>query len=270
MSVELASISATIAAAGSTPELLVFFVIGLLAGAHCLGMCGPLVSVYAKNVSDRGQRRRSDEVTLFDVRQHTLFNLGRAGSYAVVGGLFGLLGGTVFATAGTVGAASDGVRGLTGILVGAIIVLTGLYYVLGRGGPLERVRIPVLSDLGGRVVGVATTQVGRVAGSPRIAGLGAVHALLPCPIIYPAYLSAFAVGDPIRGALALGVLGLGTIPTLLAYALAIGSLGVATRTRLHRVLGVAFLVLGYLPLQHGLMQFGIHLPHPPVPYYQPL
>ena len=31
-----------------------------------------------------------------------------------------------------------------------------------------------------------------------------------------------------------------------------------------------FLVLGYLPLAHGLMLVGIHLPHPTIPVYQPL
>ena len=94
---------------------------------------------------------------------------------------------------------------------------------------------------------------------------------MPCPIIYPAYLYAFALGDPVRGALSLAVLGLGTIPTLFVYGTALGSLSTSSRVRLHRLLGVAFIVLGYIPIQHGLMlAFGIHLPHPPIPFYQPL
>jgi len=93
---------------------------------------------------------------------------------------------------------------------------------------------------------------------------------LPCPIIYPAYLYAFALGDPVRGALSLGVLGLGTIPTLFLYGTVLTSMGTKQRVRLHRGLGAVFLVLGYIPLQHGLMLYGIHLPHPPIPFYQPL
>jgi len=40
--------------------------------------------------------------------------------------------------------------------------------------------------------------------------------------------------------------------------------------RLHRVLGVVFIALGYIPLQHALMLLGVDLPHPPIPFYQPL
>jgi sulfite exporter TauE/SafE len=93
---------------------------------------------------------------------------------------------------------------------------------------------------------------------------------LPCPILYPAYLYALALGDPVRGAVALGLLGLGTVLTLLPYGLAFGSLSVARRQSLHRVMGVFFVALGYLPLAHGLMLFGVDLPYPDVPFYQPL
>ena len=103
-----------------------------------------------------------------------------------------------------------------------------------------------------------------------LAGLGTVHGLLPCPIIYPAYRYAFALGDPVRGALSLFVLGVGTIPTLFLYATLLTSIGTRRRIQRHRVLGAAFLVLGYVPLQHGLMLYSIHLPHPPIPFYQPL
>jgi hypothetical protein len=37
---------------------------------------------------------------------------------------------------------------------------------------------------------------------------------------------------------------------------------------MHRALGLAFLALAYVPLSHGLMQFGVQLPHAglPVPW----
>ena len=49
----------------------------------------------------------------------------------------------------------------------------------------------------------------------------------------PPYRYAFALGDPVRGALSL-------------------------------------FALGYIPLQHGLMLYGIRFPYPPIPFYQPL
>jgi len=50
--------------------------------------------------------------------------------------------------------------------------------------------------------GLLSSRVDRLATSPGIVALGAVHGLMPCPIIYPAYLYAFSLGSPTRGALA--------------------------------------------------------------------
>jgi hypothetical protein len=257
-------------APGELPAFLavdaaVFLVVGLLAGAHCLGMCGPLVSVYADRLRER---EGTEALTLRQVRQHALFNLGRAASYAVVGAAFALVGRVAADAFGTVTTLGTYVRGVTGLLVGVAIVGTGAAYVAGdyRGlalpGPLARVF--------GRLTTALTRRVDALVGDARIVGLGAVHGLLPCPVIYPAYLYAFALADPARAALLLGLLGLGTIPTLFAYGTLLGSLSPARRAGLHRALGVAFLLLGYLPLSHGLMLLGVHLPHPHVPFYGPL
>ncbi len=256
-------------------DLLVFAIVGLLAGAHCLGMCGPLVTAYADRFRTDGGHRKEGErgagrghLTLYEVRQHALFNLGRTASYALLGGLFALLGGLVFVSLDGVTATGDAVRGAVGIAVGLAIVASGVRYLRGSAGPAHG--IPIVGATFAFASGLLASRVDRLANSPGIVGLGAVHGLLPCPIIYPAYLYAFALGDPLRGALALGVLGLGTIPTLFAYGTLLGGLGTASRRRLHRALGAAFLVLGYVPLQHGLLLYGVHLPHPPIPFYQPL
>ena len=254
-------------AAGNV-DIVVFLLIGVLAGAHCLGMCGPLVTTYADRMAEKGATRRTDTLSLLEVRQHALFNLGRTASYAVIGGVFGLLGAAAFTSADAVTAVGDSVRGGVGILVGIAIIASGLYYLRGRPGIPHG--LPVFGPVFGRLSSLLVTRIDRLATSPGIAGLGAIHGLLPCPIIYPAYLYAFALGDPLRGALSLGALGLGTIPALFAYGALLGSLSTTTRIRFHRVLGVGFLVLGYVPLQHGLMLYGIDLPHPHIPFYQPL
>jgi sulfite exporter TauE/SafE len=259
----------TDAVAGSA-DLLVFLVVGLFAGAHCLGMCGPLVSIYADRVAEHSESRREDTLTLFAVRQHLLFNAGRAVGYAAIGALFGLLGGTLFTSIDAVSPVGDVVRGTTGIMVGLFILVAGISYLFrGVHAPLPE-GVPGVSKLFNWVSGHLTSRVNRLAGSPRIVGLGTVHAVLPCPIIYPAYLYAFAIGDPVRGGMVLGVLGLGTMPTLLAYGTMIGTVSTKRRVSLHRGLGVAFLLLGYIPLSHGLMLLGFDVPHLNVPYYQPL
>ncbi|MEF8775144.1 MAG: sulfite exporter TauE/SafE family protein [Haloarculaceae archaeon] len=254
------------AVAASSPDgvgLIVFALVGLLGGAHCLGMCGPLVTTYA----DRMAVGRPDRTDWPVLRQHLLFNLGRTVSYAFIGALFGAVGMVLFDAADVLALARH-VRGVTGVVVGAVILATGLGYLFrGRGGPET---IPGLGGLFGTVAARLTARVDRWVQGPRIVGLGMIHGLLPCPILYPAFLYALARGSPVWGFLSLAVLGLGTVPTLFAYGTVVGAVGPGLRTRLHRVLGAVFLVLGYLPLAMGLRSLGVPAPMLPVPFYQPL
>ena len=254
-------------------DVVLFLVIGLLGGAHCIGMCGPLVTIY----SDKMDRARPDggnptasaqgrqsHLTLYEVRQHALFNVGRATSYTLIGTLLGLLGSLVFVGVGELTATADLVRGAVGVVVGALVVAIGVNYLLGR--VTAGVHLPGT----GKVMGWLTSWVDRLVNGPGILGLGAVHGLLPCPILYPAYLYAFASGSAVAGGVALASLGLGTIPAVFAYGTLIESVGATQRKRLHQVLGLAFLVLGYVLFAHGLMSLGYHIPHPSLPFWNPL
>ncbi|KPN29143.1 hypothetical protein SY89_03377 [Halolamina pelagica] len=244
-------------------ETVVFLVVGLLGGAHCLGMCGPLVTMYA----DRMESGSENVLSLYEVRQHALFNAGRTVSYAVIGALFGLLGSVVFGAASTVTAIGDTVRAVSGLVVGVLILVVGARYVLGQFGGHG------LFGGGGSwfssIYGRLTAHVEKWANGPGIFGLGLVHGLLPCPILYPAFLYAFAQGSPGVGAVSLTLLGLGTFPTLFLYGTVIQTIGNRHRERLHRALGVAFLVMGWMPIAHSLSLFGIEIPHVEVPVYLP-
>mgnify|MGYP006275145567 FL=1 len=245
------------ALAGGSLDLLAFLVVGLLGGAHCLGMCGPLVSLYAERFDDD-----PDRLTPRELRQHALFNVGRTSGYAAVGALCGLLGAVLF-DAGTLVGVGETIRGVVGVVAGLVVFGAGVTYLRGSGGGLHD--LPVGGELFGRLTGALTARVDRWAGDSRVLGLGAVHALLPCPLLYPAYLAAFALGSPTRGALALTALGLGTIPTVLLVGVSVGRFSASGRRRLHRALGAAFVVLALLPLTHGLASLGVPVPHIHVP-----
>ncbi|MDB2280305.1 sulfite exporter TauE/SafE family protein [Halorubrum ezzemoulense] len=247
----------------------VFLLIGLLGGAHCLGMCGPLVGTYADRMrsAEAGGRDGRDDLTVRQVRQHALFNLGRTASYATLGGLFGLAGSLAFVTGRAVTTLADDVHALTGIAVGGVIVALGARYALRL--EFESLPIPGFDRAAAAVSDRIVARVDAWVGDWRILGLGAAHGFLPCPLLYPAFLYAFVQGSALGGAVSLGVLGLGTVPALLLFGTAFQSMRLETRLRFHRVLGVAFVALGYLPLQHGLATLGVPLPHPPIPYYTP-
>ena len=188
---------------GGAVELGAFLLVGLLGGAHCLGMCGPLVSAYAGDAGSSQGR-----VTLHDVRQQGLLTLGRVSTYALVGAVLGALGGATVA-GGSLFAGANLVRGVVGVAAGVAVLMVGAGYL--RGQPIDpgRVPIPGVSAAFGWLSSVAVDRARTWAEGPKIALLGSIHALLPCPLLYPAYLYAFARGSPTAGALALGALGVG-------------------------------------------------------------
>lgn len=255
----------------ATVDIIVFLFIGLLGGAHCIGMCGPLVTVYAERmdptVTDGGTVSnhpiRTGHLTLFEVRQHALFNIGRTASYTILGGVMGALGGLVFFSTDSFLAASGLVRGVAGIAIGLGIVAMGVGYLRLHGG--INWHLPGTEH----VTRAMTAHVDRLVNGPGVLALGGLHGLLPCPLLYPAYLYAFASGSPTSGAIALAALGIGTIPAVFAFGTVIGTVSPTGRRRLHYLLGLAFVVLGYLLFAHGLMELGIHIPHPELPFWDP-
>jgi len=204
--------------------LLAAFLLGLTGGAHCIGMCGPLVTAYTEGHDG--------------VRPHALFNAGRTVGYAVVGTALGGVGALAFDAAAVVAVGTD-VRAVAGLVAGVLILFVGVRYLLGRP--------PASLGVGGRL-GSVVGRVQSLADGRGIAAVGAAHALLPCPVLYPAFLYALVTGDPVQGGLALAAVGAGTFPTLLAYGTVLESVSAGRRERLHRALGAAFLVLAWVPL----------------------
>ncbi|WP_336035977.1 sulfite exporter TauE/SafE family protein [Halobacterium yunchengense] len=236
-----------------------FFVVGLLGGAHCLGMCGPLVTAYGDRVASDGRGPTAREL-----RQHALFNAGRTASYAAIGAVLGAVGG-VLVDAGGVVAAGEVVRGAVGIAAGVAVFAAGVGYATGGGARASAAALPVVGGAFGAVTARVHARVDDWATGPGVAALGALHGLLPCPLLYPAFLYALATGSPADGGLALFALGAGTFPSLFAYGTALGSLGAAHRRRLHRALGGAFLFAATVPLANGLAAFGYRVPKVPLP-----
>lgn len=246
-------------------DLALFFGIGVLGGVHCIGMCGPVVSMYD---NARTREPSSARLSMRAMYQHGLFNLGRTTSYALLGGVFGALGSVLYLTMETLLVVTNAIRGSVGVALGALIVCHGIGSVVGRhGSVLHRLPIPGLSI--GRLLNGASSRLGRIADGPGIVGLGLIHGLVPCPMLYAAFVYVFAVGSPVVGVAALAAFGLGTVPAVFLYGMALGSLDSLQTAHLHRVLGVAFVLLGYVLFAHGAMALGVHLPHPQLPHYLP-
>ncbi|GGO01205.1 sulfite exporter TauE/SafE family protein [Haloarcula pellucida] len=244
--------------AGETAGLAAFVGLGLLGSVHCLGMCGPLVTTYAERLDSGGP------VSGHEIRQQALFNVGRAVSYTLLGAAFGAAGGLLYDAAGLARLATT-VRGVVGVLVGLFVLAVGVGY-LTRGQATDvAASLPVVGGLFQRVSATLVARLDDLVDGPGMVALGALHGLLPCPLLYPAFLYAFATGSAVTGALSLSALGVGTIPLVFAYGTAFGSLSPGRRSSLHRALGAVFLVLALVPLANGLAAFGVAVPKPPLP-----
>lgn len=245
-------------------ELGLFFVVGLLAEIHCLGMCGPLLTAYVGPNTEQSSRG----ISWADLTRQFSYHGFRAVAYGLVGAAFGLLG-LLIAPVGSPGETFRLLRGTLGVTIGFLIGLYGLTYLVQARSPVRLDRI--FGRLGGSLFKYAQVVLGanrKTTGSPTPLR-GVLHSLLPCPILYPAYLYVFARGSPTFGFLSMALLGLGTLPLLLAYGLFLERKAGDFPRRVHQVLGAALLFMAYVTVSMGLRNLGLDVPTAGLPFYQP-
>jgi sulfite exporter TauE/SafE len=182
-------------------SLVAVFLVGLLSGVHCLGMCGSIVGVFTAQVPKDAARWPF----------HLAYSSGRIMSYAMAGALVGAVG-----QAGLLMRDAVPVQHLLFTLSSLMLVVLGLY-LAGVWGAVRQ-----LERLGGGLwkrLQPYTTRLLPVNTVPRALGLGALWGWLPCGLVYSVLLTALASGNAMRGALIMLAFGLGTLPNLLAIGL---------------------------------------------------
>ena len=210
------------------PELSLIsaFLVGLLGGGHCVGMCGGIVG--AVTLSLPGQRPK--------IPYLLAYNGGRITSYTLAGVLAGLLGSSGFFLEQIFP-----IEKLLYLLASLMLVVLGLYLAGVWQGVL------VLERLGGvlwKRVQPLTKKLLPLQSAPQAFGLGMVMGWLPCGLVYSVLVAALATGSGAQGGLLMLAFGLGTLPTLLAMGMAAVRLkGILQNRWVRRVSGL--LVLGF-------------------------
>lgn len=201
------------------PEIsyLSVFLVGLLGGVHCVGMCGGIVTA----LSLSSATNRPAVPTLL------AYNFGRVTSYALAGAIVGAIGASTILLDRFMPAE----RVLYG-LANIMLILLGLYLAgLSRAVlALERVGSVVwarLQPLMKRFIPVRTL--------PQAFFTGAVWGWLPCGLVYSVLISALATGSAAHGALLMLAFGAGTLPNLLAMGLFAKRLQTLTRKPMVRL-----------------------------------
>ncbi|MDO8959211.1 MAG: sulfite exporter TauE/SafE family protein [Rhodocyclaceae bacterium] len=202
---------------------LALFIVGLLGGGHCAGMCGGIVGALSLQSPQGG--------AAFGV--HLAYNVGRIASYALAGLLVGLLG----QVAGGLLPLQHGLY----LFASLMLIAMGLY-LLGTTqllAPLER---------GGNIlwqrIQPATRRFLPVRGPAQALPLGMLWGWLPCGLVYSALATALASGSAGQGALLMLAFGLGTLPNLLLAGLLLARFRRFAQARVTRVVS-GLLVLGY-------------------------
>jgi sulfite exporter TauE/SafE len=220
------------------PQLLSAFILGLLGGGHCLGMCGGLMGALtlAIPLEQRGRR----------LRLLLAYNLGRVLSYAATGLLVGVLGWAVASSPGA-----------TGLRVAAALLLIAMgFYLAGWWSGLTRIEQlgrglwRLIQPVAGRLLPVSTV--------PRALLLGGLWGWLPCGLVYSTLLWAASQGNAVHSGLLMLAFGLGTWPILLATGLAAERSTALLRKRGVRMAGGLLVILFGLwtlpgPHQHMLI-----------------
>lgn len=181
------------------------FVIGLLGGVHCVGMCGGIVGALSLGVDT--QKRWPLLLA---------YNIGRISSYALAGAVAGGLG-YFFASTLAVQQAQQVL-----LLIAAVfLILLGLYLagwwrVLGQVEQLGGYLWKHIEPLGRGLLPIRNAR--------QALAIGLLWGWLPCGLVYSALLWSVAAGSVLDGALLMLAFGLGTLPNLLLMGVAANQL----------------------------------------------
>ena len=175
------------------------FMVGLLGGVHCIGMCGGIVGALSFSLSP--QKKTPSSILL-------AYNIGPLGSYTFAGLLAGLLGATLLEVIPLAQ-----VQQVLLLLSGVLMVLMGMY--LASWWSLLR----HFEHVGGRLWKLIE-PFGRkllpVRSPAQALLLGMIWGWLPCGLVYSVLIWSMSGGGALSGALLMLSFGLGTLPNLLA------------------------------------------------------
>ena len=214
-------------------SLDLIFVLGLLTGFHCIGMCGGFVLSYTADDASAG---RSSYLS------HALYGAGKTLSYTLIGASFGLLGGFV--------AFTPLLRGVAGGLAGAFLIVFGLN-MLGLLAPLRRFRLGLPVPLQNFIF----NEQARSRHRPFF--IGCLNGLMiACGPLQAMYVMAAGTGSALEGAKMLFAFGVGTLPVLLSFGVLATLISSSLTHRLLRLSGAIVVVLGAVMINRGLILTG--------------
>lgn len=231
-------INLSIGSRSNPTNLLVVLTVGLTAGVStCMALVGGLIL----GISARHSEKHPTATPAQKFRPHLFFNLGRILSYALLGGLIGLIG-KAFQLSGSV-------LGLMIIIVGLVMLALGVQLT----GIFPRISSASLT---------LPTSISKLFGLKKHHQkeyshlnsmlVGALTFFLPCGFTQAMQLYAMSTGNFWSGAAIMGVFALGTAPGLLG----VGGLASFIRgtwaQKFFKFVGLLVVILALVNISNGL------------------
>ena len=183
-------------------SLMSAFLVGLLGGGHCIGMCGGIVSAVSMHLPHHKPKLGF----LF------AYNAGRILSYCLAGVIAGLVGATSFFLQHIL-PIQHILYGLSSLILIALgLYLAGFWYGITYLENAGQMIWKALQPYSKRYIPVQNLKQAFI--------LGSLWGWLPCGMVYSALIAASATASAYHGGLLMLAFGLGTLPTLLTMGMA--------------------------------------------------
>lgn len=182
------------------------FIVGLMGGVHCVGMCGGIVGALSFAVNSTAAQQKSRLLTLM-----LSYNLGRLTSYTLAGGIMGALGWLALAWTDL-----QYMQLMLQLFAGVFMFLMGLYI---SGWWMGLTRIEKLGAYLWKYLQPGAQKLLPVSNPLQALLLGLLWGWLPCGLVYSVLIWSISSGSFVDGGLLMLSFGLGTLPNLLAMGL---------------------------------------------------
>ncbi len=219
---------------GENVGLILLFAAGILTGFHCISMCGGFVVSYTAKNALNGHK---------SFRQHLVYGGAKVISYAIIGGIFGLIGGFI--------AFNAGLRGIVAIGAGLFMI----FYALNMFGLKFFRKFQINPKFLTKAASNASAKAKGPYQGPFFTGL--LNGLfIACGPLQAMYLYAAGTGNFFMGMASLAAFGLGTLPVMLGFGSLATVISHKTTAKILKFSAIIVLILGLVMINRGLAVTG--------------
>jgi len=216
------------------------FLVGLLGGVHCVGMCGGIVGTLGMGLPEKKRMQWGSQLPYL-----ISYNSGRLISYTIAGLLVGGVG-ALMTDLLLLQQAKLMMQMVAGLFMGAL----GRY--LG-GWWFGLTQVEKVGGLLWRYIEPFARRLLPIRSVPQALLMGLVWGWLPCGLVYSVLIWAISAGGAIEGGLLLLSFGLGTLPNLFAMGLVAAKIsGWIRRPAVMRIAGLMVIAMGLLYMSRPL------------------